>query len=339
MRESYLDEQGHLIPEQAWHSFVDSLLVDGFVQGEDAEPVPIPPKRRRELLQELHELLVDAVKRRLPGDETVKVGLLFSGGIDSTLIGFCLRRQGIPFTCITVGFQDGDTKEPEDVTQSRRIARELGFEQETILFDLAQADALFKETANILGDELADVVNVGVGAVEVSGIERAKDLNITHLFGGLGAEELFAGYDRHEQAFKTGGHQGLAEERVAGLHRMHARDLRRDTAIAHSLGITLATPFLDEALTRFALGLRPELLIDENETFSGRRRGDVPEQRLVKKLVLREAAEAMGLPHAIAFRPKRAAQYGARTNNALTRLTRLKGFRHKEEYLASLTLR
>lgn len=273
------------------------------------------------------------------GVSDAKLGLLFSGGVDSTLIAFLLKRLGVPFTCITVGFQDGESKEPEDVVESRRIAHVSGYDHVVVMLDLAQMHELVKRTVAILGPDLTNVVNAGVGAVEVAAIEKGKTLGISRFFGGLGSEELFAGYDRHEKALEKGGFEALHKECLNGLKGMYQRDLRRDAVIAKKLSVTVATPFLDEELIKFSLTIPPEYKINTNEQFIGRTRGDVPDERTVKKLILREAAEAMGLPHDLAFRPKRAAQYGSRTNNALTTLRRLHGHPDKEAYLRSFEVK
>jgi diphthine-ammonia ligase len=311
MTEPFLDQVGSLIPEAEWTAFVESL-----------EHLQIDSERNEEqILQKLEELLIEAVKKRILEDG--KLGVLFSGGIDSTLIAFILKKLDIEFVCISVGFHDGEAKIPEDIVESKRIANELGFEQERIMLNLDEMERVFKKTAQILkesGEELVTVVNLGVGAVEVAAIEHGKKHGITHFLGGLGSEEIFAGYDRHEKALEQGGNDALHNECLAGLKKMYQRDLRRDTLIPQALGVTAATPFLDTALVRFALSIPPELKINSEKTFTGKLQGDVDGEKRYKKLILRQTAEKMGLPRDIAFRPKRAAQYGSRTNNALTAL-------------------
>lgn len=326
MPELFLDADGHLIPEQKWLSFFEPL--------ERTQTVAKQPTAL--IIKQLQEHIVESVKKRIPSNKNNKVGVLFSGGVDSTLIAFLLKKAGVDFTCITVGFQDGNAKEPEDVVESTRIAKELGLTQTIVLLNLEQMHELFQRTVTTLGPELTTVVNVGVAAVELAGFEKGKELGINYFFGGLGSEELFAGYDRHEKALASGGFAALHAECLAGLKGMYRRDLLRDAAIAKALGVTAATPFLDEDLIKFALTIPPEYKINTSTTFTGRARGDVPAERTVKKLILREAAVGLGLPEAAAYRPKRAAQYGSRTNNALSMLAARRGFRFKEEYLKSL---
>jgi asparagine synthase (glutamine-hydrolysing) len=166
MTEPFLDQVGSLIPEAEWTAFVESL-----------EHLQIDSERNEEqILQKLEELLIEAVKKRILEDG--KLGVLFSGGIDSTLIAFILKKLDIEFVCISVGFHDGEAKIPEDIVESKRIANELGFEQERIMLNLDEMERVFKKTAQILkesGEELVTVVNLGVGAVEVAAIEHGKE--------------------------------------------------------------------------------------------------------------------------------------------------------------------
>ncbi len=51
------------------------------------------------------------------------------------------------------------------------------------------------------------------------------------------------------------------------------------------------------------------------------------------KKILREAAVVIGLPKEFSFRKKRAAQYGARTDHALSKIARRNGFSYKKDYI------
>lgn len=303
-------ENDALVSAQTWQSIIHSWQV------------PETPVSVECLSKEIENVILKRVNQ--------PCGLLFSGGVDSSVIALVLKKNNVDFTCYTVGFQDGGAKMPEDVVESKRAAEMLGLRHKVLMLDLDAMHELVRKTVQILGNNVT-VVNVGVGAVEVAALEAGKQDGVTHFFGGLGSEEIFAGYERHALA------DNINEECIKGLLGMRERDLIREVAIAHALEVQVATPFLDETLAKLALRIPGERKINHEHTFAGRARGDIPDRRVFKKLILREAALALGLPRELAYRPKRAAQYGSRTNNALTMLAKKHGFKHKDDYLRSFS--
>ena len=242
-------------------------------------------------------------------------GLLFSGGVDSTIIGYVLHKHNIPFICYTVGFKDPRTKDPEDVIEAERIATQYGWQHRTRLLTLDEFAPIVNRTAQVLGD-VANPVTVGVGAVVIAAAELALAEEVRVLFGGLGSEEIFAGYHRHDKANQDG---QLDQEGWRGLDAMYERDLVRDSRIGTALGITVPTPFMDLEVIKIAMQLPSELKIKDG----------------VKKYILRVIATEYGLKEEFAFRPKRAAQYGSRTHKAISRLAKRAGLT-EEAYIKSL---
>ena len=55
-----------------------------------------------------------------------------------------------------------------------------------------------------------------------------------------------------------------------------------------------------------------------------------------KKIILRDAAEFIGLKNEFAWRKKQAAQYGSNFVNGIEKLAKRKGFKFKKDYLQSL---
>jgi len=265
----------------------------------------------------LEETIVSAAKVALSKG---KIGVLFSGGVDSTLICFVLKKFNIPFDAITVGFQDNnEQKLPDDILESRIVAKDLSLKYHEVILDFLQAENLFKKIVNILGEDLNNVVNVGVGSVELAGIQELKKIDpaITEIFGGLGSEEIFAGYKRHLDS------SNRHEECWLGLKSMFERDLMRDLSIAKSEGIRFYTPFLDKELISFSMNIDDSLKLNEKGA----------------KMILREAARHSGLPENFAFRPKKAAQYGSRTDRAIAKLAKQKGFKYKKDYINSILIK
>lgn len=74
------------------------------------------------------------------------------------------------------------------------------------------------------------------------------------LLSGLGADELFGGYQRHGTAFSRQGYPGLIEELKLDVGRLGRRNLGRDDRAMSHWGREVRFPFLDEELVRWAIG-------------------------------------------------------------------------------------
>jgi asparagine synthase (glutamine-hydrolysing) len=272
---------------------------------------------RQEIAKLLAELIEKIILQQSQNQEFI--GLLFSGGVDSTTIGYVLRKLKVPFTAMTIGFWDENQKEPEDILTAREIAQEMDFDYHEKIFDFEEMENLFEHTVKILGKELSDVVNVGVGTVEIAGIEQLNFIKpeTRTIYGGLGSEEIYAGYQRHIRA--TNRH----EECWKGLKLMFERDILRDITISKALNISFCTPFLHEEIIRYSMNIPDKYKVTET----------------MGKVIFREAAIMLGLPEKYAMRPKKAAQYGSRIDNALEKISKRKGYHYKKDYIESLVNR
>ncbi|KAI1415630.1 asparagine synthase-domain-containing protein [Hypoxylon sp. FL1857] len=125
------------------------------------------------------------------------------------------------------------------------------------------------------------------------------------LLSGLGADELFGGYARHEQAFKNGGYPRLVDELKLDISRIGQRNLGRDDRIMAHWGKEVRFPYLDEELVRFAISSSVWEKCDFQNQFH-------PAVIDPAKRVLRLLADKLGLP-VIAREKKRAIQFGSRT--------------------------
>ena len=292
-------KEGRLIPENLWIKFV-SGLENNF---DNLETNNERAKR------ELADAIANAVRKRV----AAKAGVLFSGGVDSSLIAFVLKKLNCNFTCYTVGIDGSD-----DIEWAQKVANEykLSFKYKILNFD--ELEIILRNVIKILND--AEIVKVSVGSVLYAAGRLALADGNNVLFGGLGSEEIFAGYKRHEDALQENNFEALHKECWDGLRNMWKRDLTRDFAIAKKLGLDLRTPFLDKDLIKIAMNVHPMLKLGKDN----------------KKIILREAAELIGLNKEFAWRKKQAAQYGSNFVNGIDKLARKNGFKFKKDYLQSL---
>ncbi|MFH1505407.1 MAG: asparagine synthase C-terminal domain-containing protein [archaeon] len=303
MSEFYVKNK-YLIEEKEWKQIINSLKTN--------ESLADPKKAHNTV----KKLIKKAIKERIPKEP---FGILFSGGLDSALIALICKQLKADFICYSVGFYDQGQKYPVDLIFAKKLAEEIDVELKMIVLDFKESEKIIKKIVKILKGDQNNVTNVGVGTVLMAALEAAKKDNINILFSGLGAEELFAGYERHI-GYDKKDYSKVQEECWKGLLGMYQRDFIRDISIAEQFKAELQTPFLDMDLIKEAMKIPAKLKINKQ----------------YKKLILREVAENIGLPKEYAWRKKLAAQYGARTTKAVQKLARKAGFRYKKDYLKSL---
>lgn len=292
-------KEGKLIPEELWIKFVNGLE-------NDFDALETNSERAK---RELAESIVNAVKKRI----VPKFGVLFSGGVDSSLIAFVCKQLKCNFTCYTVGIEGSD-----DILWAQKAAKEYNFNFKYKTLSLDELEIAVKDVVKTLNN--ADIVKASVGSVLYSAGKLAMSNNDNILFGGLGSEEIFAGYQRHDDALGNNNFEALHKECWSGLKNMWQRDLARDFAIAKKLGLDLRTPFLDKNVIKTAMNIHPMYKLDKEN----------------KKIILRESAEFLGLKKEFAWRKKQAAQYGSNFVNGIEKLAKRKGFKFKKDYLESL---
>ncbi|KAF2010256.1 asparagine synthetase domain-containing protein 1 [Aaosphaeria arxii CBS 175.79] len=153
----------------------------------------------------------------------------------------------------------------------------------------------------------------GVGATRDSLDEPMRDYTTpAHvLLSGLGADELFGGYQRHATAYSRNGYHGLNDELALDFDRLGKRNLGRDDRVISHSSKEVRFPYLDEDVIAMALGLPVTAKCD----FSNEQclESEDPARCLEPgKRILRMLAWELGMKN-VAAEKKRAIQFGTRT--------------------------
>ncbi|MEM3127277.1 MAG: asparagine synthase C-terminal domain-containing protein [Candidatus Woesearchaeota archaeon] len=285
MSELFVEDR-KLVSEEKWKQIVDDI-------------------KKQQATIELPDALVNAIKKRIPFEH---FGIFFSGGVDSSFIALICKKQKANFTCYCIGTEDSD-----DLREAKIVAEHFGFNLKTKVLSHEEIEEICKKVIKITGKK--DAVTVGVAAVEYAACELARQDNVKILFGGLGSEEIFAGYQRHKNS------DDVNKECWNGLQNaIWQRDFTRDFAIATHFRVEFRTPFLDKEVILAAMQIPADQKI-HLET---------------NKWILRNIADGLGLGK-YAWRKKQAAQYGSHIDKSIEKLTKQRGFKFKKEYLESLS--
>jgi len=237
-----------------------------------------------------------------------EAALLFSGGVDSTLLAVLLSER-VKVKCYTAGFEGA-----QDLEWGQRVADELNLDLKIVILD--GLESLLPEIIKVIQSD--NIMKVGVSVPLYSCCKECKEGVV---FSGVGSEEIFAGYQRHVKSYESGW-QKMQEEMWKGIDAMWERDVERDTRTATHFGLQLRAPFTDKEVIQSAMQIHPSL------KYNG---GDL------NKLVLREIARELGVPESVCNRPKKAAQYGSLADREIRKLAKKKGFRSAQDYLSSLS--
>lgn len=217
------------------------------------------------LLAEMESLVADSVRLRMIAD--VPLGVLLSGGLDSSIITAMAARQSArPVKTFTVTFPGGGRYDESE--HAKLVARHFGTEHHELPLPEANIDVL-RELAHHLDEPLADP-----SIVPTYLVSRLTRRHVTVALGGDGGDELFGGYGwyrsgvdaarnirRVPQALRraAAGLAGVLPPGIRGRNfvRAHAGDL------AHYI-ITNATTF-EPALRRKLLRRADDVTAPERE--------------------------------------------------------------------------
>jgi asparagine synthase (glutamine-hydrolysing) len=210
---------------------------------------------------------------------TGRLGVLFSGGVDSSLLAWELRLHPGTLLC-TLG-REGSP----DLLAGRAGAERLGLPWQDLSAGAAEVNAVESRYEG----ELAGIPAVSrtVLLSLALAIEQAAP---TLLVCGQGVDELFLGYAHYRTLAASEAERRSRED----LDRLRTTDWPRTQRIAEKAGKAIVAPYLSTAFEEAARQVPVDLRLP----------------RELPKRFFREWACSRGLPSELAYRPKKALQYG-----------------------------
>ncbi|MDI1290660.1 MAG: asparagine synthase (glutamine-hydrolyzing), partial [bacterium] len=166
------------------------------------------------------EAIDDSVRAHLVSD--VPVGVLLSGGIDSTLIAACAAEQidGL----LTFSLTNPDNPSIDEASYARWNATIIGTRHTEVPFESAGSLDIIRELVRSTGEPFGDAAYIPLSVL----CERvAGELKV--VLAGEGADELFGGYRRYEvERHRYAGLTGPPLRALSRVRKSHAAYLDRE---------------------------------------------------------------------------------------------------------------
>lgn len=165
-----------------------------------APPAPDASDLRgeHERVEELGSVVEQVVGEHLISD--VPLGLLLSGGLDSSIIAALAARRG-PLLTICMGF---DASNVDERPSAREVSRHIGSRHVEVLITAADVKREAMQGAWVFDDLFADWGTLTTRLL----YRRCREQGIKVVLVGEGADELFGGYD----IFKSPARLGLWQQ-------------------------------------------------------------------------------------------------------------------------------
>lgn len=264
--------------------------------------------------------LYNSIKKR--SQDLSRIGIIFSGGIDSVLVAKIAKELVPHVTCYTSGIAGSD-----DIKFSKVIADQLDLDLKINELNIKDIETMLPNILNIIETTNSTQAEVSIpiyGALKLA----AKD-GLRVVFTGQGADELFAGYPWYAYIYAKYGAKKLKEYMIQDLLLLYKETLEREDKLAMSNSIEMREPFLDSEVVKTATSIDLRLNLAGKDDIFGKR-------------VHRQLAIQVGIPKHIAYREKQAAQHGAGIHGILSKIAEKNGFNKKmitKEYIENISKR
>ena len=223
-----------------------------------------------------------------------KIGVAFSGGVDSTLVSKICNDLGFDITLLTIGFPNS-----HDILFAKDVNKHLNYKHEILEID----QDFFDEIASKISKKIkTDNLSWNENCIAFYHIAKlAQSLGITTVVTANGIDELFCGYNAYREAIEVG------EESVLQLMDSKLENelkmMKAVNEVTSELSVKIIQPLLDEQFIKVAK------TIPISEKISGK-------YDLIRKHIIRKLASEIGVPDISVKKRKKALQYGSMIHKA-----------------------
>ncbi len=240
----------------------------------------------------LRDSLIRSVKKRLMSD--VPLGVLLSGGLDSSLVASITKRlmdgEGRPLHSFSVGI----SPDAPDMVAAREVAAFLGTVHHEVLYTVPEGLAALEQVIWHL--ETYDVTTIRAATPMYFLSKAIREAGIKVVLSGEGSDEIFGGYLYFHNAPSD---REFQQETIRRVLRLSTADCLRADKSTMAHGIEARVPFLDLDFLQTAMltgpaAKRPDKQQGKPEKYILRRAFDTPEDPWLPAHILWRQKEQFG---------------------------------------------
>ena len=248
-----------------------------------------------DLKNKLHQQMIKSIQKVVVDK---KIGVSFSGGVDSSLLAKICNDLGYEITLLTIGFEDS-----HDVKHSKEIAKMFGYNHKIGKISPKTFPELSKKINKIIKTDNLSWNENCIAFYHVA--KLAKRYGITKVLTANGIDELFCGYNAYRDAIKHGSDSvmNMMESKIENELNM----MKAVNTISSEFDVKILQPFLSKEFVNYAKKIPIE------EKIHG------PDD-LMRKHIVRDLALKIEVPKEAAFKRKKALQYGSLIHKALMKI-------------------
>ena len=198
----------------------------------------------------LKDALIEATRKRLMSD--VPVGVLLSGGLDSSLISSItarlLKEQGKTLHSFSVGLDEN----APDVIAAKEVAKFIGTEHHTIHFSFEEGLAIIDKLIWHL--ETYDITSIRASTPMYIMSKYITEMGIKVVLSGEGSDEIFGGYLYFHNAPSD---EEFQKETIRRVQLLSTADCLRADKSTMAWALEARVPFLDRHFLDVAMKIDP----------------------------------------------------------------------------------
>ncbi len=247
-------------------------------------------------MESIHQILLKNIKNSIT--EVVpqkKIGIAFSGGVDSTLVSKICTDMGYDVVLLTIGFS-----ESHDILFSKEVNDFLNYSHHILEIDPKTFPKITTDIHKVINTDNLSWNENCIAFYYVS--KLARSLNLDTVITGNGIDELFCGYNAYREAF-TGGETKINEVMDLKLDN-ELKMMKAVNVIASEFDVKILQPLLSPKFIEYAktVPITEKILSSDD---------------LYRKHIIRKLAIEVDVPELSCNKRKKALQYGSKIHKSL----------------------